>query len=392
MIGKLYERHFRMIRALCQLLLRDSVEAEDAAQQTFLSAFGSMIGGAVPSQPAPWLATIARRECWSRSAKRNQRPIALNEANAPVSQSANPLEEAVRHADLNALWRAIDNLPRQQRSAFLMREFSGLSYAEVAHALGATESAIESLLVRARRQLRDGLTAAVTTTNVLATPIVLFQHRLARLLGGQKTAVGAAATTGIPVAVKISVVVAGALAVGSAGVGVGVPAFHRHAPDGRSLNLLAGATPLSTAANDRSSFLMLPLWDSFGQPRNDASDTLEASGSTTDGTDDAHPDPTPATVGEPDYSNPADSTDPAASPADAGSPDAAPTDPSPIDTIPADAEAGDVSPPDGAPATTPLLDPLSPDKTVRAPTPSDEPAGHAPSPDSNPDAETTSPE
>ena len=232
LIGKLYEQHYRMIRALCQLLLRDPVDAEDAAQQTFLSAFGSMIGGTVPALPAPWLATIARRECWARSAQRRRRPLTLDETNAPVSAADNPLDEAIRNADLTALWKAINGLPRQQRSVFLMREFSGLSYAEVAQALGASESAIESLLVRARRQLRDGLESAVSAANLLATPVLLLQHRIGRLLSERRAAAtGALASAGIPVAAKVGAAVVGAIAVGAAGVGAGAgtAAFHHGA-------------------------------------------------------------------------------------------------------------------------------------------------------------------
>ena len=219
-IGRLYEQHFRMIRALCQLLLRDPAEAEDAAQQTFLSAFGSLIGGTVPKLPAAWLATIARRECWSRSAQRSAAPVALHEANAPSSMADGPLEKALRNFDLNALWTAVDALPRQQRRAFLMREFSGLSYAEVAVALGATESAIETLLVRARRQLRDGLAPTLRASNAIASPILLLPGRFMRLLQHGESA-GFAAGASVPVAAKLGATLVGVLTVGAAGVGMG---------------------------------------------------------------------------------------------------------------------------------------------------------------------------
>jgi RNA polymerase sigma-70 factor (ECF subfamily) len=385
-IGRLYEQHFRMIRALCQLLLRDPVDAEDAAQQTFLSAFGSLIDGTVPQLPAPWLATIARRECWARTAQRRRQPLALDETNAPASAANNPLDEAIRNVDLNALWRAINDLPRQQRSAFLMREFAGLSYAEVAEALGATESAIESLLVRARRQLRDGLEPAIRTANLLATPLVLLQHRLGRLFGERRGATGAAATAAIPAAAKLGAVLAGAVVVGSAGVGVGIRAgvFHdrtttRTARLDLSTQTLAPDTPtawnalvllVGRPAADKL-FPFTSSWDSLGSPATDATTTTPDSGL--------------VTAGDINPANPADptTTDSAPAPSEGTPTSATSTDPAPA-AAPADPTASSGSSPSGqstgptdtttTPAdttpnidTTPTIDP-TPADTTPAPT------------------------
>lgn len=219
-IGRLYERHERMVRALCQLLLRNATDAEDAAQQTFLSAFASLIDGTLPRNPAAWLATIARRECWARTTQRRLQPLHLDDTDAG-SQGNSALDEAIRNADLAALWNAINELPRQQRAAFLLREFSGLTYSEVATALGASESAIESLLVRARRQLRDGLEPALKTANLIATPLLLLPHRLTRLLGprlaGGTVAKAAASSATIKLAATAS---AGLIIAGSIDIGI----------------------------------------------------------------------------------------------------------------------------------------------------------------------------
>jgi RNA polymerase sigma-70 factor (ECF subfamily) len=389
-IGRLYEQHFRMIRALCQLLLRNPVDAEDAAQQTFLSAFGSLIDGTVPQLPAPWLATIARRECWARTTQRRRQPLALDETNAPASAADTPLDEAIRNVDLNALWRAINDLPRQQRSAFLMREFAGLSYAEVAEALGATESAIESLLVRARRQLRDGLEPAIRTANLLATPLLLLQHRLARLLGERRGATGAAATAAIPAAAKLGAVLAGAVVVGSAGVGVGIRAgvFHdratAHSPRlDLSAQTLAPDTPTAWNALARlvgrsaadKLFPFTSSWDSLGSPATEATTTTPDSGLVTAG--DINPvNPTDTTT-----------TDSAPAPSEGTPTGAASTDPAPAAT-PADLTASSSSSPsdqstgptdttttptDTTPNidTTPTIDPTPVDTT---PAPTDPPA------------------
>jgi RNA polymerase sigma factor (sigma-70 family) len=141
-----------MVFGLCRALLRDPTEAEDAAQQVFLSAHRSLLNGAEPREPAAWLATIARNECWARIRTRMREPLATDAAD--VVGGVDPVYEAIRRADLAALWRAIRALPRPQRDALLLREFGGLRYDELAAALAVTEPAVESLLFRARARLR----------------------------------------------------------------------------------------------------------------------------------------------------------------------------------------------------------------------------------------------
>jgi len=61
-----------------------------------------------------------------------------------------PIEEAQRREDLTRLVEDVGRLPEQQRSALLMREIDGMSYADLADALDVTVPAVKSLLVRAR--------------------------------------------------------------------------------------------------------------------------------------------------------------------------------------------------------------------------------------------------
>src|SRR5206468_3644483 len=139
---RLYARHQRMVLGLCRGLLRDPIEAEDAAQQTFLSAHRALLNGTEPREPAAWLATIARNECWARISARMREPLPTAAAD-DVAAADDPVAEAIRRADLEALWRALRSLPRQQREALLLREFGGLRYEELAVAIGVTGPAVE---------------------------------------------------------------------------------------------------------------------------------------------------------------------------------------------------------------------------------------------------------
>jgi RNA polymerase sigma-70 factor (ECF subfamily) len=389
LIARLYEQHHAMVRALCQLLLRDPLEAEDAAQQTFLSAFGSLIDGTVPNQAAAWLATIARRECWARTAQRSRSPLALDEHNTPASAAGNPLDEAIRNFDLAALWNEINALPRQQRKAFLMREFSGLSYAEVAEALGATESAVEALLVRARRQLRDGLEPALRVGNLIATPILLLQHRLSRLAHGGRNAEVGVAAAGLPVAAKVAATVAAAVAAGSAGVAVGAdtPFFKSHHASAQAATLpvplaVDGSTPLERLIGARAEERMFPALAAWSPANNSA--LFGTAAGTLGDTAPAQADPVAAEAPTGAASPVTDGA--ATSPPESGAP-AAPAEPSAGPEAPAavagaggpaaaDPTSTDTAPADTSPSTPPQTDPASSD----APVPVDPAAGTVPDP------------
>lgn len=199
---ELYAQYARTVSGLCGALLRDRTEAEDAAQQVFLSAHRALLNGTEPREPAAWLATIARNECWTRIRTRMREPLPTEELEA-VSAVHDPLAEAIRHADLAALWSAIEALPHQQRDALLLREFGGLSYNELAEALAISGPAVESLLFRARQRLRAQLRTAYASLGGAS-----WLEAVARLFGGAPVAakvaaigVGAATVTGSAVVV-----------------------------------------------------------------------------------------------------------------------------------------------------------------------------------------------
>jgi RNA polymerase sigma factor (sigma-70 family) len=148
----LYRQHSRSVARICRALLRDNAEAEDATQQVFLSAHRALLRGAAPREPAAWLATIARNECWARIRARMSTPLATPDGSA--DRIAGPQNEAIERAELEALWQALADLPRTQRDAFLLREIRGLSYDQLAEHLALSHASVRSLLGRARQRLR----------------------------------------------------------------------------------------------------------------------------------------------------------------------------------------------------------------------------------------------
>src|SRR5690606_33336684 len=96
-----------------------------------------------------WLYRVAHNRCVDQLRRPVPLPGDILAVNRPTALH-DPLVAAERREDLRHLVQDIRGLPEQQRSALLMREMDGLSYAELSDALCLSLPAVKSLLVRAR--------------------------------------------------------------------------------------------------------------------------------------------------------------------------------------------------------------------------------------------------
>jgi RNA polymerase sigma factor (sigma-70 family) len=203
-LAGLYERHSQQVFRFCLGYLRKRDEAEDAAQTTFLHALRALRRGVVPSSESAWLLKIARNVCLNRFdyARRRGR---LELVQDPVVLAEISPARANGDMDLGELQAALRRLPPRQRRAILLREWQGLSYAEIGEELGLSTSAVETLLFRARRTLARELGGEVEKRHGLDLA-GLFGWAKA-LLGGTaaKLAAGAAVVATIGVVAPISV-------------------------------------------------------------------------------------------------------------------------------------------------------------------------------------------
>ena len=200
----LYERQYPLVLRFCRSKLRSREDAEDAAQTTFYYALGSLRRGTVPTTETAWLLTIARNVClnrWDAARRRSRVEVARD---PHVLQEVAPGRED-GDGELIGLQDALGRLTEPQRRAILLREWQGLSYAEIAAELDLSEGAVETLLFRARRALARELRGGRSLRDV------------GSLLGGLKSLLGGAG------ALKVAVGVAAVVAVGVAAA----PRFER---------------------------------------------------------------------------------------------------------------------------------------------------------------------
>ncbi len=248
-IAELFEQHGRMVFAICRLVLRDHDEAEDASQQTFLSAHRSLLGGTEPQDPAAWLATIARNECRRRRRAPDTVVVPLDDDQATLD--GDPQRTFAQSEEIELLCQALAELPASQRQAVVLREFYGLSYPEIAAVLGASGPAVESLLFKARRRLQERLRPLRRASGIIFLPDSV-RDALAATIPGFTSGTGAAATgslaakaVALPLATKVAAAV---LAIGVGG-GIAASSVRPHAAgDGVGLKPPVAATPRARPA------------------------------------------------------------------------------------------------------------------------------------------------
>jgi RNA polymerase sigma-70 factor (ECF subfamily) len=128
--------------------------AEELTQQTFIDAIRHARSVDGRSEPSTWLLAIGRHKLADhyRAMERDERRR-LRVAVSEISP-ANSSVELRASDERDAIERAMRTLPAAQQAALLFRHLDGLSIAEIGRLLGRSDSAVESLLARARQGFR----------------------------------------------------------------------------------------------------------------------------------------------------------------------------------------------------------------------------------------------
>ena len=148
----IFERYHQEIYRYCRAILSDPDEAQDALQSTMTSALRSLPGDERQIALRPWLYRVAHNESVSIL---RQRSDGLDADLLADLTSAGADSEAEGRERLRDLVADLDQLPERQRGALIMRELSGLSYAEIGTAISASPAAARQAVYEARVAMRD---------------------------------------------------------------------------------------------------------------------------------------------------------------------------------------------------------------------------------------------
>ena len=152
---RLYRDSYSRIRATLLAMLRNPADAEDCAQETFVSAYRAWAGWKPDAPAEAWLHRIAINAAIShRRHERLREPVELIRRLGRPAPPADPTDD-----QRSSLLTALRRLPPDQAAAIVLRHLHGYSNREIAAAIGAPESTVSSRLVGAKARLVAELAA-----------------------------------------------------------------------------------------------------------------------------------------------------------------------------------------------------------------------------------------
>jgi len=161
----LLEKHRGPVVHFLYRMLQNQPIAEELAQEVFLRVYRSRESYEPTAKFTTWLFRIATHlalnQIRDRKHERNQENLDEETSEGMTRQVAdrgpNVEQSMLKDARLNEVRTAIAALPDKQRAAVMMHKYEELEYAQIAKALGCSESAVKSLLFRAYETLRGRL-------------------------------------------------------------------------------------------------------------------------------------------------------------------------------------------------------------------------------------------
>ena len=158
-------RYQRPVFGLCLRMLSSPAAAEDAAQDTFISAWRG-IGGYRGGSFQAWILRIAGNQCRDELRKRKRRPSdsldsmieVEGDGAAPPSRERSPEGQALGSETARVIQQGLETLPEEQRMAVLLSDVQGLAYEEIAESMGTSVGTVKSRISRGRARLREFLT------------------------------------------------------------------------------------------------------------------------------------------------------------------------------------------------------------------------------------------
>jgi RNA polymerase sigma-70 factor (ECF subfamily) len=165
----LVKRHQKRVLNLVYRLIGDKARAEDLAQEVFIRVWKAAGRYKLTAQFNTWIYRITTNLCLNELKSSRHRefffPFLRTKEEDPeedylerhIDWTQSPEELLIAAETNRQVSAALRSLPAQQRFAVVLKRYDGLSYDEIARILGCSVSAVDSLLVRAKRNLRKKL-------------------------------------------------------------------------------------------------------------------------------------------------------------------------------------------------------------------------------------------
>lgn len=174
--GIFVEKYQQMVFRTCIGFVHNKDDADDLTQEVFIQAYQSLPEFKMKSAFSTWLYRIAvnaslnkvRRSAGTSFIQRLESFFGA-ENNKIIQLSAfdadDPENIIIKQEHSQWLQKALDSLPENQRTAIVLSKYDDLSQKEIADIMNTTEGAVEALLQRAKKSLREKLSGSVQKRN-----------------------------------------------------------------------------------------------------------------------------------------------------------------------------------------------------------------------------------
>lgn len=157
---ELVRRYRNDVYAFSMHFLHDREEAWDVSQEVFVKVYRSLWRFRGEASFKTWLMRVTANHCKDRLKKRRLSTVSFDDA--IESNAASPVLAPDQRVEAEELGHAIDqavaSLPHKHRTAFMLREYEGLSYQEMAEVMNCNVGTVMSRLHHARQKLQNALT------------------------------------------------------------------------------------------------------------------------------------------------------------------------------------------------------------------------------------------
>jgi RNA polymerase sigma-70 factor (ECF subfamily) len=157
--SSLVEAYHRPVFNLAYRMLGNSVEAEDAAQESFIRAYTRLDTYDPSRRFSSWMLSIASHYCIDVLRRRRMTLLSIEELppmlDVSMPRSAHPEQVVARSQDADQVQQMLGTLPEHYRTPVILRYWYDMSYREIAETMGVTESTVKTRLHRARAKLAE---------------------------------------------------------------------------------------------------------------------------------------------------------------------------------------------------------------------------------------------
>lgn len=147
--SELYDRHSPRVFAYCRRFLGNKEEAQDVLQETFIRLYKSSKRDREMTNVPAFILTIARNLCVNSQKKK--KPLVSYEEFMVVRENYNKDEEEL----LDLIKMAMELLPEDYKEVFILREYEGLSYQDIADITDSSMANVKVRIYRAKQKVKD---------------------------------------------------------------------------------------------------------------------------------------------------------------------------------------------------------------------------------------------